>query len=521
MNRRQFVLGATAGVLAPRTVSAAEVEISVLPREKIGLISPMIHGHFVEHLGGVVYDGIWVGEGSKIPNVDGIRKSLVDDLRAINAPVFRWPGGCFADSYNWKDGVGPRSERPTRTNFWADNGLLASQPGGPAKYDPNTFGTNEFVRFCRLAGGQPYFAANLRSGTAREFYEWIEYCNSPAGSTTLAKLRGGEPFNVEYWGIGNESWGCGGNFTGEEYAVEYRRFMSWNPRYQIPLKYIAAGPSSGDLAWSRGFLQGMLKKGPRALRGVWGFALHHYCGTEGEAVKFTNDDWYKHLKRAYGMDRLIRDHWAVMGEFDREHVVRLVVDEWGAWHRPGSQVAGHHLLGQQSTMRDALIAGMTLDTFNRHAEKVAMANIAQLINCLQSLFLAHEDQYVKTVNYYVFAMHQAHQGAESVRTVFASPAAPLGSPGVTGSASIKEKTLTVTCTNPHHDRALETRISIAGSTVASVRAKVLAAASLTAHNTFKSPGAVVPVDLDASAADGGVRLTLPAASVVALTVQVS
>jgi alpha-N-arabinofuranosidase len=521
MNRRQFALGAAAGLLAPRSVSAAEVEISVLPQEKIGVISPMIHGHFVEHLGGVVYDGIWVGEGSKIPNVDGLRKSLVDDLRAINAPVFRWPGGCFADSYNWRDGVGPRAERPVRTNFWADNGFLAKQTGGPAKFDPNTFGTNEFARFCQLAGGKPYFAVNLRSGTAREFYEWVEYCNSPAGSTTLARLRGGEPFNVEYWGIGNESWGCGGNFTGSEYSVEYRKFLGWVPRYGVPLKYIAAGPSSGDLAWSRGFFEGMLRKGPRSLRSVWGFALHHYCGTEGEAVKFSNDDWYKHLKRAYDMDKLIHDHWTVMGEFDREHAVKLLVDEWGAWHRPGSQIAQHHLLGQQSTMRDAVIAGMTLDVFNRHAEKIVMANIAQLINCLQSLFLAHEDQYVKTVNYHVFAMHRAHQNGESVRCVFSSPSAPFGSPGVTGSASIKGKTLTVTCTNPHHDRGLETGLSVAGSTVSSVEAKVLAASSLMAHNTFKTPNAVVPVNLAAAASGGGVRLTLPAASVVAMTIQLS
>jgi alpha-N-arabinofuranosidase len=303
--------------------------------------------------------------------------------------------------------------------------------------------------------------------------------------------------------------------------VEYRRFVSWVPRAGVALKYIAAGPNSGDLSWSRGFFEEMMKKGPRSLRNLWGFALHHYCGTEGEAIKFTNDDWYKHLKRAYDMDRLITDHWTIMGEFDREHSVKLVVDEWGAWHRPGSQVAEHHLLGQQSTMRDAVIAGMTLDVFNRHAEKVAMANIAQLINCLQSLFLAHEDQYVRTVNYHVFAMHQAHQGAESVRTVFGSPATQFGAPGVTGSASLKQKTLTVTCTNPHDGRALQAHLAVEGAKVASVQAKVLSAAYLTSHNTFKTPNAIVPVELATSLADGGVRLTLPAASVVALTIQLS
>ena len=222
-----------AGIAASRAAAgqsrSADSRIEILLNERIGKVAPEIYGHFAEHLGGVVYGGIWVGEDSKVPNVGGVRKALIDALQRVKPSVVRWPGGCFADSYNWRDGVGTRSQRPRRTNFWRDASEWPKDvPDGPWNYDPNQFGTNEFMRFCRLIGAQPYVAANVRSLTARDFYEWVEYCNSPAGTTTLADARasGGdrEPFKVRYWGVGNESWGCGGNFTPEEYAAEYRRF---------------------------------------------------------------------------------------------------------------------------------------------------------------------------------------------------------------------------------------------------------------------------------------------------------
>ena len=220
VTRRDFLAttaAAGAGVLlAPRAAAATDSRVEILLNEPIGTIAPEIQGHFAEHLGGVVYDGIWVGENSKIPNDGGIRRGLVEHLKKIKAPLIRWPGGCFADSYDWQDGVGPRANRPSRTNFWAFDKKV---PDGPQKWEPNAFGTSEFVRFCQLVGAQPYIAANVRSLPAISFAHWVEYCNAPAGSTTLAKLRGGEPFNVRYWGVGNESWGCGGNFTPEEYAT--------------------------------------------------------------------------------------------------------------------------------------------------------------------------------------------------------------------------------------------------------------------------------------------------------------
>ncbi len=227
MDRRQFLVAGLA-VLAPRASGAASSRIETLPGETIGTIYPNNYGHFTEHLGGCIYDGVWVGENSKIPNIGGIRKALIDHLKRIKAPAIRWPGGCFADSYNWRDGVGQRDKRPRHTNFWANNPYLEKAPDGPQKYEPNQFGTNEFAPFCKLAGAAPYFAGDLRSLTPRDFYEWIEYCNSPAHTTSLAELRaqGGDtdPFGVHFWGVGNESWGCGGNFTGDGYAIEFRRF---------------------------------------------------------------------------------------------------------------------------------------------------------------------------------------------------------------------------------------------------------------------------------------------------------
>src|SRR5277367_1996553 len=240
--------------------TTADAHIEVLVNEPIATIQPEIYGHFTEHLGGVIYDGVWVGEKSSIANVHGIRKELVDKLKAIKAPVIRWPGGCFADSYDWKDGIGPRDKRPRRTNFWADDPDAARlNEKGLQIFEPNEFGTPEFMRFCQLAHSQPYVAANLRSLPALDFDHWVEYCNSPAGSTTLAERRAADgfpaPFGVKYWGVGNESWGCGGNFTPEQYASEFRRYTDWIPRYGVDLQLIGSGPNGNDIDWTHRFFE--------------------------------------------------------------------------------------------------------------------------------------------------------------------------------------------------------------------------------------------------------------------------
>jgi alpha-L-arabinofuranosidase len=502
MNRRDFVLSGLALMAAPRLSLGASARIEILPEEAIATISPEIYSHFTEHIGGVVYDGVWVGEKSKIPNIGGIRKALVENLRLLKPAVIRWPGGCFADSYNWRDGVGPREKRPTRTNFWADTPELRKAPNGPQKYDPNEFGTNEFARFCKLAGAQPYFAANLRSLTAFDFDQWIEYCNSPAGVTSLAELRaqGGEkePLNVRYWGVGNESWGCGGNFTGDEYAVEFRRFTEWVPRYGSPLSFIASGPNVADYAWTRSFFQKLTEKGKGALRNVFGCALHYYCGgpNSGPSIEFNEDGWYKLLGDAGYMEELIRNHWQIMGEVDTQHHVKLVVDEWGAWHNTDPSIDPSHLFGYWPTLRDALVSGITLDIFNRHADKVAMANAAQLINNIHTSFVAVGDKFAVTPIYHVFKMYAPHQGGTSVRTMFEAPYLSQA-PGrqlsaLSGSCSITGKHVVLTVVNPDTKNPQDTEINVRNSRVSDVRASVLTSSDIHAHNTFEQPNAIEP-----------------------------
>jgi alpha-L-arabinofuranosidase len=535
-------LAAFLRVVPARAAGASDATIEVLADEAIGTIPPEIYGHFVEHLGGVVYDGIWVGEHSKIPNVGGIRKALLDALARIRPAVVRWPGGCFADSYNWRDGIGPRAQRPRRANFWLDDTAWPTGcPDGPWKYDTNDFGTDDFARFCRLVGAQPYFAANLRSASARDFYDWVDYCNAPAGTTTLAATRAAagerDPYRVRYWGVGNESWGCGGNFRPEEYASEYRRFVEWVPRLGEALRFVASGPNGGDLEWTRRFFASMAER--RAIGGLWGWALHHYSWNvsagkttdwkqgKGAATGYPVDEWYELLSEAARIEGLIRDHWAAIGEIDRQHQVKLVVDEWGAWYRSGTEADVTHLYGQQSTIRDAVLAGQSLDTFNRHVDKVAMANVAQLVNCLQSLFLAHEDRFLVTPTYHVFDMYQAHQGARALRTEFAVPPAwhqgatrSVTLPGLSGSASLRDRRLTLTVTNPDLGRPREAVISVRGARVTAGTATTLAAAGIQDVNTFEAPGRVQPRDAPVAAPrDGKLAHTFPPASVTRLQLE--
>jgi alpha-N-arabinofuranosidase len=469
-------------------------------------------------------------------------------MRKIKPPLVRFPGGCFADSYDWRDGIGPADRRPRRTNFW-NAGEEAAAPAAH-RYDPNRFGTNEFAEFCRLIGGQPYLAANLRSLPAEQFYRWIEYCNSPAGSTTLADERAAagfkEPFNVRYWGVGNESWGCGGNFTAQEYAVEYRRFTAWAPCYtgwehcESELSFVASGPNDDNWEWTRAFLEEILRKGPGQLRSIYGLALHYYAWNlsrgktsdwnqgKGDAVKFDDVDWYELLRQGDVMESLITGHWQVMGEFDREHHIKLVVDEWGPWYKPGSELTPGDQLEQLPTLRDAVFSGMTLDTFNRHPEKVGIGCCAQLINCLNSLYLAHEDKFCVTPVGHVFAMYAAHQGGQSLRSEFAAPTIHYDRDGqsasfwgLRGSASLHGKQLVLTVVNPSVKDALQTQVAVHGATVSSGKALVLSAENIHAHNTFADRQAVAPKLQEIKVSSGNVSFRFPAASVTQMALQLA
>ena len=372
---RSSAVVSSALALAPRTTFSqqADATISIFPTEPIATIQPEIYGHFIEHLGGVVYDGIWVGENSKVANVGGIRKAFIDTMREIKAPALRWPGGCFADSYDWHDGLGPIDKRPQRTAFWGQE-------------DSNQYGLHEFMATCRAIGCEPYLAADLRTLPARDFYQWIEYCNAPStpnvdtgGINALAAMRAKngspEPFNVRYWGVGNETWGCGGSQTPEEYGALYRRFTEWLPKYPNgvnQLRLIACGANGDDARWTAAVMKSIT-----AQHAPFGFSTHYYTSgnakkfADGDALVFDEPTFYDMLARAAFMERIITDSWSALGETDHNHRVKIVMDEWGAWYGPSSRLAPHYNLSQQSTMRDALLAGITLDIFQRHADKMA------------------------------------------------------------------------------------------------------------------------------------------------------
>ena len=542
MKRREFLsssLALAAAGVAPRTSQAAEGSIEILVDEPVGRIAPEFHGQFTEHLGGCIYDGIWVGENSKIPNEGGIRKALVDRMRQMQVPVDRWPGGCFADSYNWRDGIGPQAERPVRTNFWANTRELWKAPDGPQKYEPNTFGTPEFMRFCQLTGAKPYFAANVRSLTPFDFYEWVEYCNSPAGSTTLAKQRAADgskdPYNVLYWGVGNESWGCGGNFTPQEYATEFRRFTTWVANFGMRLQFIGSGPGASiddaRVDWTRGFFEGLAVKDKGLIRRMFGLSLHYYCWTtgNGSSIDFDVPGWYQMLWQADVMDSIIPKHWLAMGELDTDHHVKLVVDEWGAWHK-GPSIDPRYLFSYPPSLRDALVTGITLDTFNRHAEKLAMCNAAQLINNIHTSFLALEDRFTVTPIFWVFDMYKAHRGGHSLRFVADAPSISYNYEGksktlwgLAGSASLhqKEKKLVVTVVNPHASEERTTEIVLRGASARSGKGTVLANADIHAHNTFEHPNAVEPTEAPANVSGSRFTWTFKPASVTKLEIDLA
>ncbi len=533
--------------------TSVDAHIDILPHEPIATISPEIYSQFIEHLGGVIYDGVWVGPGSKIANTNGIRQSFIETMKAVQAPLLRWPGGCFADSYDWRDGLGAAANRPARTGFWGQQ-------------EPNQFGLHEFMHTCRAIGCKPYLAADMRSLPARDFYQEIEYCNAPAGlvpsnsaapatRNALAAQRAAngdpEPFNVDLWGVGNESWGCGGNLVPEEYAAMFRRFTAWTPSYgRTPMRFVAVGPNGDDVDWTRRLFKSLYANAER--RNIFGLSVHYYTSgsatgfAEGDALAFNTDEYYDLLTRASIMERIVTDHWAAMGETAQsgQNTVKLVVDEWGAWYGKGTALGSEYNLSQQSTMRDALLTGITLDIFQRHADKVAIAAVAQSINCIHSLMLAQGDKFCVTPTFHVFRMYMPHRGAQAVRAEFTAPAIrnplanasiPVGGnsytgsleavkllAGLSGSASISPtnpKQLTLTVVNPHIDQPIAAEIAVGGASIASYGGQVLAEPDVHAHNDFVHPDAVKPSAVVAATPNAG-RLThtFPPASVTTLQI---
>ena len=458
--------------------------ITIDPNRQSGFIRPELYGHFAEHLGACIDHGIWVGADSAIPNFGGIRSDVLDALRQLHPPVLRWPGGCYADDYHWEDGIGPASSRPRRVNLWWGQNI-----------ESNSFGTHEFIQVCRTLGAEPYIAGNVGSGSPRELRDWMEYCNF-AGDSTLARRRAQNgapaPFGVRYWGVGNEAWGCGGFFSPEDYAFVFKRFATYLRQFgNTPPFLIACGPDGNDLDWTRKFL-GKLGSFPH----IRGLAAHYYCGTAGpSAIDFSVEQWYELLEKALRIEKLIVEQRELMDQFDVPRRIGLVIDEWGTWHLPTPGRNPAHLW-QQSSLRDALVAALTLDTFNRQADKLLMCNIAQTVNVLQAMILTEGERMLTTPTYHVFEMYRSHQGARGVECCFDAPAISFAVgdekrslPGLAGSASVKAGLLTLSVVNPHASLPVEASIDIGGQ-ISDATISLLTHSELTAHNTFDSPQTV-------------------------------
>ena len=489
-----------------------------------GTISPNIYGHFSEHIGGVFYDGLWVGEDSSVENIRGFRKALVDSFKKINPPVLRWPGGCFAETYDWRDGIGPRSERPTRVNWWYYmDGRLES----------NEVGTHEFMDFCRMVGAEPYVAANMTSTTPQNIRNWIEYCNFPADTTTLAKERAAngdeKPFGVKYWGIGNENWGGGGQMTPECCADEYLRYTTiCKPVDNVGIKFIMCGANAYDYNWTRRIMQRWADRPWHEVE-TWGLSLHYYnhaLSGADDCFFSTKDEWEDEIFRANYIAKVIDTHRAAMDEFDPKRKVKLVVDEWGNWHKDGSGPSkGYNLFEQQSTMRDAVVAALELNIFNERCDIIGMANLAQLCNNLHSLYLAAGENFVETPNYHVFDMYKGHQGG--THRPVALHCGTLTREGfddlkdISVSASEKDGVLTVTFANLDMENAHEIQLSgLGGCIKGEAEIAVLNHADPCTCNTFEDPFAVTPA-VKKAVIDEETVIELPAASVVAFTVKLS
>lgn len=503
-SRRAFLTRASLATFAVVTarrgsaMATSEESVQIHPHVETGLIRPELHGHFAEHLGTCIYGGLWVGTGSRVPNINGFRKQAVEYLRELGIPVLRWPGGCFADDYHWRDGIGPAAKRPRRVNIHWGNYT-----------EDNSFGTHEFIALCRLIRAEPYLAGNLGSGTPQELREWVEYCNYPSGSTLSGERAANgspEPFRVRYWGVGNENWGCGGNMTGGEYAAHYRRYSMYMREFGGTSPYlIACGPNGNDVAWSRGFMDGL-----GSYRNVSGFAMHFYSGGRDTPTKFTVENMNEQLSSFARMEQAVVQQRALLDGYDPQRNIGLLVDEWGVWDRMiPEEEKKYGRLWQQNTIRSAVAAALGLNVFHRHADKLVMCNIAQTVNVLHSLLLAHEGHCVRTPSYHAYGLLKPHRSKTAVRVECAGKS-PLD---LSVSASKQENELVLTFVNPRHDTALRVMATLNGVKAAGGSARILHAADWNEANTFEAPDRIVPRDHTVTVEGSRVRTELPPLSV--------
>ena len=476
-------------------------------------ISRHIYGHFAEHLGRCIYGGFYVGENNtKIPNTNGVRNDVVDALKKLKIPNLRWPGGCFADTYHWKDGIGPKESRPKIVNVWW---------GGIT--EDNSFGTHDFLNMCELLGTEPYLAGNVGSGTVQELADWVQYVNFDGESpmSNLRRKNGREkPWNVKFWGVGNEAWGCGGNMLPDYYSDVYRKYATFMSDWSNTggLFRIASGSNSADYEWT----ETLMKKIP--LNMVSGLALHHYSvidwNKKGPSTEFSEQQYFTTMKRALQMEELVQKHSAIMDKYDPAKKIALVVDEWGGWYEvePGTNPG---FLYQQNTMRDAMIAGTTLNIFNNHADRIRMANLAQAINVLQAVILTEEEKMLLTPTYHVMEMYNVHQDAALLPISIKSNDYVLGDEklqAVSASASRDKAGVThISLVNIDSKKTQDISVNLQGGKYASVSGRILSSEKLQDFNSFNNPNKITPSTFKGANLKGStLNVKLPPFSVVVL-----
>lgn len=502
-------------LLIPSYGQQSQATIDISYEVKGPVINKNIYGHFAEHLGRCIYGGFYVGDTSSIPNVDGVRKDIVAALKKMKIPLLRWPGGCFADTYHWMDGIGPEEKRPAIVNRWW---------GGVT--EDNSFGTHDFLNMCEQLGADPYLAGNIGSGTVQELSDWVQYVNINAKSpmSDLRRENGKDkPWNVKYWGVGNEAWGCGGNMTPEYYANEYRKYATflsdWGNSEHI--FRIASGANGADYNWT----ETVMKNIPKNL--VEGVALHHYSVInwehKGPATGFSEQQYFETMGRALLMDSLVIKHTKIMDKYDPAKKIALVVDEWGSWYEtePGTNPA---FLYQQNTMRDAMIAGVTLNIFNNHADRVRMANLAQTVNVLQAVILTDKEKMILTPTYHVMEMYNVHQDATLLPLRIQTGDYAFNGkklPAVSASAS-KDNTATIyiSLVNIDVNNTQTVNINMPGEKGITVKGRILHSQKIQDHNTFEEPEKIKPSAFtDFSINNNKLSVKLPPASVIALYIK--